>query len=70
MKRIIAINIAIFLSLFSANTFAAVVYGIQGHSAGDAIAVRTDDEVISWCDFSKQIVVTDRSVLCAYNGNK
>jgi hypothetical protein len=45
-----------------------IVRGIKGHVAGDVIALQTDKEVVAWCDFGKQIVLTQNNVLCVYNG--
>lgn len=59
----------IMLVLFCASSFAAVQRGIQGHARGDVIAVKTDSEIMAWCDFTKQIVVT-QNVLCVYNGSQ
>lgn len=66
MKRYL-IPIAI-LSLLCGNVFAEVKRGIQGHAQGDVIAVANDDDIMKWCDFNKQVVVTATNVLCVYNG--
>jgi hypothetical protein len=56
------------LSLLSTHVFAEVKRGIQGHNQGDVIALANDDEIVKWCDFNKEIVVTATNVLCVYNG--
>lgn len=58
------------LVLMSMNVAAAISQGVQGHASGDVVAVKTDSQVAAWCDFSKQIVVTQFNVLCVYNGSK
>lgn len=67
MKKTI---LAIIAALVCMSAHASVQQGIQGHSSGDVIAVRTDSEIMTWCDFNKQIVKTQFNVLCVYNGNK
>jgi len=62
--------LGIVLVLISVNASAAIQQGIQGHASGDVVAVKTDSQVVAWCDFSKQIVVTQFNVLCVYNGSK
>lgn len=59
----------IMFALICTSAIAEVQRGIQGHTRGDVIAVRTDSEIMAWCDFSKQIVVT-QNVLCVYNGSQ
>ncbi len=58
------------LVLMSVNASAAIQQGIQGHASGDVVAVKTDSQIAAWCDFNKQIVVTQFNVLCVYNGSK
>lgn len=53
--------------LFVCASAFAMTPGIDRHSQGDVIAVRTDDQIAQWCNFDKQIVVT-ANVLCIYNG--
>lgn len=60
---------AIISTLFCLNAH-ALTQGIQGHAAGDVVALRTDSEIMAWCDFNKQIVKTQFNVLCVYNGSK
>ncbi|MDR3491635.1 MAG: hypothetical protein P4M12_06275 [Gammaproteobacteria bacterium] len=57
--------------LLLANTcaFASITPGIDGHTRGDIISVKTDEQIAAWCDFSKQIAITQTSVLCVYNGS-
>lgn len=64
-KRTIILTI---LSFIATNAF-AITPGINGHSKGDVIAVRTDNQIAAWCDFSKQIVNAQLNTLCIYNGN-
>ena len=45
-----------------------VTVGVEGKEAGDVIAMRHDWQIIKWCNFDKQIVVTSRYVLCIYRG--
>lgn len=66
MKKYL-ISIAI-LSLLCGNVYAEVKRGIQGHAPGDVIALSSDNDVMKWCDFNKQVVVTATNVLCVYNG--
>ena len=70
MKRII---FSICLILFiSQNIFAQappLQRGIRGKHKGGIIALRTDAEVVAWCDFNKTIVVTAYSIICVYNGS-
>ncbi|HTM63749.1 MAG TPA: hypothetical protein VL360_04545 [Gammaproteobacteria bacterium] len=63
-------TLAVIIALISMNTHAAVTQGIQGRSRGDVIAVKTDSQIMAWCDFNKQIVTTQFNTLCAYNGNQ
>lgn len=56
------------LTLIATNAF-AISPGINGRSKGDVIAVRTDDQIAAWCDFSKQIINTQLNTLCVYNGS-
>ena len=58
--------ILLFLSFISFSTLASIEAGIKGHQPGDVIAVRTDDQIAAWCDFDKQIVVTQFNVLCIF----
>lgn len=58
----------IMLSLMSCSAF-ALEAGISGRSKGDVIAVKTDNQIAAWCDFSKQIVMAQFNTLCVYNGN-
>jgi len=58
------------MTLFHPALFASIQTGINGHTAGDVIALRTDIEVAAWCNFDKSIVVTSANVLCVYNGSK
>lgn len=44
--------------------------GVPGKNRGDIIAPILDEQIASWCDFDKQIVVTKTNILCAYVGNK
>lgn len=64
MKQAIAL---VSLWLLAGSTL-ALTTGVSGHLRGDVIAVTSDDEVVRWCDFSNQIVVTSQHVLCVYNG--
>jgi len=59
-------SLFIILSLLSLNAFAYTM-GIDGKAKGDVIAVRTDDQIINWCDFTKQIY-RSTSVFCVFNG--
>jgi len=59
----------IILCLVTSNIF-AITPGISGHSAGDIIAVKNDDQIAAWCDFGKQIINTQFNTLCVFNGNK
>lgn len=68
--KYIQVMIGVSLALICNSLFAHVEPGIKGHSRGDVIGVRTDDEIAKWCDFEKQIVVTQMYTLCVYNGNK
>lgn len=36
--------------------------------AGDIIAPITNEEVAAWCDFTKTIILTNRSFLCVCTG--
>lgn len=56
------------LSLITTSAF-SINSGIKNHSKGDVIAVKTDDQIAAWCDFSKQIINTQFNTLCIYNGN-
>lgn len=56
------------VSLITVNAF-AITAGIAGRSKGDVIAVKTDNQIASWCDFSKQIVMSQFNTLCVFNGN-
>lgn len=58
------------LFLLNTTAFAHIEPGIQTHNPGDIIAVRSDSEIATWCDFTKQIVLTQPNTLCVYNGNK
>lgn len=60
--------IAAIFTLISTDIFAEIQRGVSGHSQGDVIAVQRDEDVASFCDFNKQIVVTATNVLCVYNG--
>ena len=42
--------------------------GVTGKKAGDIISLQTDDGVVKFCDFTKQIIMTRTSILCVYNG--
>jgi len=63
---------AILLTTFCLITTSAyaITPGIEGHAKGDVIAVRTDNQIATWCDFNKQILNTQINTLCVYNGNK
>lgn len=67
IQGIIAIGL---MNLVANNAFAELQRGIQGHTAGDVIALQTDSDVAAWCDFNKQILLTHTNVLCVYNGKK
>ena len=67
MRRIFLL-LAMFL--FSQLSFANVERGISGREVGDIIALGKDDEIMKYCDFDKQIVVTQLNVLCVYKENK
>ena len=60
--------ILMILGLITTSAFAIDV-GIKGHSKGDVIAVKTDDQIAAWCDFNKQILNTSFNTLCIYNGS-
>lgn len=60
--------VILFFLLISFPTL-AIEAGIKGHQPGDVIAVRTDDQIAAWCDFDKQIVVTQFNVLCIFKEN-
>lgn len=60
--------IAAIFSLISTDIFAVMQRGVSGHSRGDVIAVQRDEDIASFCDFNKQIVVAATNVLCVYNG--
>lgn len=62
--------ITLFLLAFINSNVYAIDAGINGHTAGDVIAVKTDDQIAAWCNFNKQIVTTQFNVLCIYNGSK
>lgn len=55
------------LSLISINAY-AIKFGIDEKAKGDVIAVRTDDQMASWCNFDKQVVRGVNYFLCIYNG--
>jgi len=56
------------LSLVTINAHAVVILGVEGRVKGQVIAVRTDEQIIASCDFSKQIVRFNFNILCVYNG--
>lgn len=70
MKRILII----LFFLINVNTIANssgpylpdVKRGIEGKIPGDIIAVKTDKEIMAWCDFNKQIIVNAQYTLCVY----
>ena len=56
--------------IFLTSSAFALTAGIEGHAAGDVIAVKTNDQVAAFCNFDKTILMTNTDVLCVYNGRK
>lgn len=61
--------LGVFLIVISMNVFAHIEPGIKDHHSGDIIAVQSDSDIATWCDFTKQIVLAQPNTLCVYNGN-
>lgn len=66
----LALSGALIASSTSAFSEESLTVGVSGKSAGDVIAVLYDYQIAKWCDFDKSIVVTNRKVLCIYNGKQ